>query len=82
MLTDKISTKKGAMVTLIIWILVMIGISAGPKLADYKASNFQSLPDDVQSILAEKELTNYFQMTSALGILVFIIQMRSCSRGC
>lgn len=72
MLTDKISTKKGAMITLIIWILVMIGISAGPKLADYKASNFQSLPDHAQSILAEKELTHYFPNDKGTpGILVF-----------
>lgn len=72
MLTDKISTKKGAMITLIIWILVMIGISAGPKLADYKATNFQSLPDDAQSILAEEELTHYFPNDKGTpGILVF-----------
>ena len=72
MLTDKISTKKGATITLIIWILVMIGISAGPKLADYKATNFQSLPDDAQSILAEKELTKYFPNDKGTpGIFVF-----------
>ncbi len=72
MLTDKISTKKGAMITLIIWILVMIGLSAGPKLADFKATNFQSLPEDAQSILAEKELTHYFPNDKGTpGILVF-----------
>lgn len=72
MLTDKISTKKGAIITLIIWILVMIGMSAGPKLADYKATNFQSLPDDAQSMLAENELTKYFPNDKGTpGILVF-----------
>ncbi len=71
-LTDKISTKKGALITLIIWILVMIGISAMPKLADYKSTNFQSLPDHAQSILAEKELNQYFPNDKGTpGILVF-----------
>ena len=71
-LTDKVATKKGAWITLIIWLVVMIGISAGPKLGDYKVTNFQSLPDDAQSIIAQNQLDEYFPNDKGTpGIYVF-----------
>ena len=37
-LTDKVATKKGASITVVLWLVLMIGISAGPKLGDYKVT--------------------------------------------
>lgn len=71
-ITDWVSTKRGAWITLIIWLVLMIGLSAGPKLSEYKTSNFQSLPDDAKSIIAENKLSEYFPNDQGTpGILVF-----------
>ena len=71
-ITDWVSTKRGMWITLIVWIAVMIGLSAGPKVSDYKVTNFQSLPDDAQSLIAEKKLEKYFPNDQGTpGILVF-----------
>ena len=42
-ITDWVSTKRGAWITLIVWLVLMIGLSAGPMLSEYKVTNFQSL---------------------------------------
>ena len=71
-ITDWVSTKRGAWITLIVWLVLMIGLSAGPMLSEYKVSNFQSLPDDAQSIIAENKLSEYFPNDEGTpGILVF-----------
>nr|WP_239585673.1 MMPL family transporter [Lysinibacillus composti] len=59
-------------ITIIAWLVLMVGLSAGPKLSDYKVSNFQSLPDEAQSIIAEKKVEEYFPNEQGTpGILVF-----------
>ncbi|WP_394158289.1 MMPL family transporter [Bacillus altitudinis] len=69
---DKMSTKKGAWLTVIIWLVLMIGLSAGPKLGDHKVSNFQSLPSDAQSIVTQKKLDQYFPNDKGTpGLYVF-----------
>ncbi len=71
-LTDKVATKKGAWITLVVWLVVMIGISAGPMLSEYKVTNFQSLPDEAESIIAQKKLDEYFPNDKGTpGIYVF-----------
>ncbi|MFK8794554.1 MMPL family transporter [Planococcus plakortidis] len=71
-LTDKIATRKGAWITLILWLVVMIGISAGPRLNDYKITNFQSLPDEAQSMVASEKLDEHFPNDQGTpGIYVF-----------
>lgn len=71
-ITDWVSTKRGMWITIIAWLVLMIGLSAGPKLSDYKANNFQMLPDDAQSIIAENKLEELFPNdTGTPGILVF-----------
>lgn len=71
-ITDKVSTKKGAWIALVIWLVLMIGLSAGPKLSDYKVTDFQSLPDDAQSIIAQNQLDEYFPKDQGTpGIYVF-----------
>jgi len=59
-------------ITIIAWLVLMVGLSAGPRLADYKVSNFQSLPDEAQSIIAEKKTEELFPNEQGTpGILVF-----------
>jgi putative drug exporter of the RND superfamily len=58
--------------TIVAWLVLMVGLSAGPKLGDYKVTNFQSLPEDVQSMIAEKKTERLFpNYQGTPGILVF-----------
>lgn len=71
-MTDWVSTKRGMWMTIIAWLVLMVGLSAGPRLGDYKVTNFQSLPDEAQSILAEKKTEEIFPNEQGTpGILVF-----------
>ncbi|WP_298825589.1 MMPL family transporter [uncultured Planococcus sp.] len=71
-ITDWVSTKKGMWITIIVWLVLMIALSMGPRLNDYKVANFQSLPDDAQSIIADQKLKQYFPNDQGTpGILVF-----------
>ena len=71
-ITDRVATKKGAWITLIIWLLLAIGLSAGPQLSDYQVTNFQSLPDEAESIIAQHKLDEYFPNDQGTpGIYVF-----------
>lgn len=71
-ITDRVSTKRGAWITIIVWLVLMIGLSAGPKLGDYKVTSFQSLPNDAPSIIANEKLEQYFPNDLGTpGILVF-----------
>ncbi|URN93522.1 MAG: MMPL family transporter [Candidatus Pristimantibacillus lignocellulolyticus] len=71
-ITDWVSTKRGMWITIIVWLVLMIGLSAGPKLSDYKVSNFQSLPDEAASMIASQKLEEYFPNDQGTpGILVF-----------
>ncbi|WP_445321894.1 MMPL family transporter [Paenibacillus sp. FSL H7-0326] len=59
-------------ITIVVWLAAMIGLSAGPMLSEYKVTNFQSLPDEAQSIIAEQKLAETFpNEQGAPGILVF-----------
>src|SRR5690554_2993195 len=71
-ITDWVSTKRGMWITIGVWLVLMIGLSAGPKVSDYKVNNFQSLPDEAQSIIANNKLEKYFPNDQGIpGILVF-----------
>ncbi|WP_298471072.1 MMPL family transporter [Psychrobacillus sp. FSL K6-4046] len=71
-ITDWVSTKRGMWITIIAWLVLMIGLSAGPQLGEYKVTNFQSLPDDAASIIASEKLDKYFPNDQGTpGILVF-----------
>lgn len=71
-ITDWVATKQGMWITIIVWLVLMIGLSAGPPVSDYKVTNFQSLPDDAQSIIANEKLEEYFPNDQGTpGILVF-----------
>lgn len=71
-ITDWVSTKRGMWITIITWLAVMIALSMGPSLNDYKVANFQSLPNDAKSIVADQQLKEYFPNDQGTpGILVF-----------
>ena len=71
-LTDWVSTKRGMWITIIAWLVLMVGLSAGPRLGDYKVTNFQSLPDEAQSLIAEKKTEEIFPNEQGTpGIFVF-----------
>lgn len=71
-ITDWVSTKRGMWITIIGWLVLMIVLSAGPKLGDHKVTNFQSLPEEAQSIIAENKSEKLFPNDQgAPGILVF-----------
>lgn len=71
-ITDWVSTKRGMWITLAVWLVVMILLSAGPRLGDYKVTNFQSLPDGAKSLVAENKLEEKFPNEQGTpGILVF-----------
>lgn len=71
-ITDWVSTKRGMLITVIFWLVLMIGLSAGPQLSDYKVTSFQSLPDDSASIIAQNKVDEYFPKDQGTpGILVF-----------
>lgn len=71
-ITDWVSTKRGMKITVIAWLVLMIVLSAGPKLSEYKVTNFQSLPSEAQSIVANEKLEQYFPNDQGTpGILVF-----------
>lgn len=71
-ITDWVSTKRGMWITIIAWLVLMVGLSAGPRLSDYKVTNFQSLPDEAESIIAENKSEELFPNDQGTpGILVF-----------
>lgn len=71
-ITDWVSTKRGMRLTILIWLIAMIGLSAGPQLSEFKVTNFQSLPDEAQSIAAEQRLEELFPNDQGTpGIMVF-----------
>jgi putative drug exporter of the RND superfamily len=71
-ITDWVSTKRGMWITIIAWLVLTVGLSAGPSLGDYQVTNFQSLPDEAQSIIAEKKTEKIFPNEQGTpGILVF-----------
>ncbi|WP_342488725.1 MMPL family transporter [Cytobacillus sp. FSL W7-1323] len=71
-ITNWVSTKRGMWITIIAWLVLMVGLSAGPNLDDFKVTNFQSLPDEAKSIIAEKKVEDIFPNEQGTpGILVF-----------
>jgi len=71
-ITDAVSTKRGMWITILVWLVVTIVLSAGPRLSDYKVTNFQSLPDEAKSVIAEQRLEELFPNDQGTpGILVF-----------
>ncbi|MGG3467366.1 MMPL family transporter [Neobacillus pocheonensis] len=72
-ITDYVSTKKGMWVTLAVWLVVTIVLALyAPNAKDYEVSRIDSLPDDVNSVVAQKKMDQYFPNNEGTpAILVF-----------
>ncbi|MFA8439927.1 MMPL family transporter [Pueribacillus sp. YX66] len=72
-ITDRVTTKKGKWVTLVIWLVVtgLLGALA-PSAKEYEVSSIDSLPGDAQSIIAQNKVDEYFEGNDGIpAILVF-----------
>src|SRR5690554_5215695 len=67
------SSRKGIWFILITWIISVGLLSAAPSANDYKVNTGENdLPDDVQSVIANKKLSEYFPDNAGLlALLVF-----------
>lgn len=72
-ITDWVSTKRGMWITLAIWLVITLALGAfAPSAKDYKLSSYQSLPDNAQSVIADKQLDTYFKNDQGIpALLVF-----------
>ncbi|WDF04817.1 MMPL family transporter [Shouchella hunanensis] len=71
-ITDWVSTKKGMWITIIAWLLLMIILTFGPPVSDSTVTNFQSLPNEAESIIADSKIEELFpNQQGTPGILVF-----------
>ncbi|MGM9988175.1 MAG: MMPL family transporter [Bacillaceae bacterium] len=72
-ITDAVSTKKGMWITLITWLVVTMALAVfAPSAKEYELTGTQLLPDDAQSIIADKKLNEYFKDDKGIpALLVF-----------
>lgn len=72
-ITDRVSTKKGMWITLMIWLVATVLLGGlAPSAKDYEVSSIASLPADAQSVIAQNKLDEYFEGTDVIpAILVF-----------
>ena len=72
-ITDRVTTKKGMWVTVSVWIvIIMLLMVFAPGSKDYKVSSLDSLPEDAQSVIAQKKVDKYFKDNDGIpAILVF-----------
>lgn len=60
-ITDYVSTTKGMWVTLSAWIIMTLILTfAAPSVRDYQVTSIDSLPDDMQSVIASEKIATYF----------------------
>ncbi|MBA4535579.1 MMPL family transporter [Bacillus aquiflavi] len=72
-ITDRVSTRKGKWITLAIWVIVSLLLTIfAPSAKDYEVSRIDALPDDAQSVIAEKKRDHYFKGSDGIpAILIF-----------
>ncbi|MGG1675597.1 MMPL family transporter [Neobacillus sp. NRS-1170] len=72
-ITDYVSTKKGMWITLAAWFIITIVLAVfAPNAKDYEVSRIDSLPEDVQSAIAQKKMDQFFPNNEGTpAILVF-----------
>lgn len=73
LITDRVSSRKGAWFTLAIWITVTLLLAVlAPSAKEYESSNMASLPNDAESVIAQNKLDQYFKDNDGTpAILVF-----------
>lgn len=72
-ITSRVATKKGMWITLSVWLLVTIVLSAFlPSVKEYEVTSIDSLPEDAKSVIAQNKVEEYFPNENGIpGILVF-----------
>ncbi|GGB58796.1 MMPL family transporter [Virgibacillus dakarensis] len=72
-ITDRVATKKGMWITLAIWLMMTVLLAGlAPGARDFQVSGIDSLPDDTQSVIAQKKKDNYFADNDGIpALLVF-----------
>lgn len=75
-ITDRVATKKGVWITLAVWIVsAALLVLFAPNSKDYEVSSLDTLPEDAQSVIADKKLDEYFEESDGIpAILVFQAQ--------
>ncbi|MBB6283377.1 MMPL family transporter [Geobacillus subterraneus] len=71
--TDGVTTKKGMWWTLAVWLVATVVLAlAAPNVKEYEVSSIEPLPDDVQSMVAQKKIDQYFADSDGIpAIFVF-----------
>lgn len=72
-ITDRVATKKGMWITLIVWLLAagLLGAFA-PSAKEYEVTTIDSLPKDAQSVIAQQKTDKYFPDNEGIpALLVF-----------
>lgn len=72
-LTDRVTTKKGMWLTLLVWVIAATVLAFfAPSSKDYEVTTIDSLPADMQSIIAKNKVDQYFSDSEGIpAILVF-----------
>ena len=72
-ITNQVTTKKGMWLTLSAWLLfaVLLAVFA-PSAKDYEVTSIESLPEDVQSVIAQEKIDEHFGKEEDIpALLVF-----------
>ncbi|KGR79705.1 MMPL family transporter [Ureibacillus manganicus] len=72
-ITDRVSTRKGSWITLSIWILAMVILTvAVPSVRDYQVTSIDSLPEEMQSVIASEKIEEYFGDSELLPAILVL----------
>ncbi|WP_084786891.1 MMPL family transporter [Bacillus tuaregi] len=72
-ITDRVTTKRGMWLTLMIWLVATLLLAIfAPSAKDYEVSSINSIPEDAPSVIAQNKVDQYFSENDGTpGILVF-----------
>jgi putative drug exporter of the RND superfamily len=71
--TDNVSTKKGMWITLGLWVVIMVILTISvPSVRDYQVTSIDSLPDDMQSVVANEKIATYFGVSELLPAILVL----------
>lgn len=72
-ITDRVSSKKGMLITLAIWLVITVLLAVlAPSAKDYETSSIDSIPADAKSVIAQTNVDQYFKNNDGIpAILVF-----------
>lgn len=72
-ITDWVSTRKGSWITLIIYILAMVILTVSvPSVREYQVTSVATLPEDMQSVIANDKIEEYFGDSELLPAILVL----------